>query len=364
MPGMWDCHDHFIGADSYDASSLFAVPPSLAGARAARDLAQTIDAGFTSVRELAGYGIEIRPAVKDGWLRGPNIYSSGAIISMTSGHDDLRSRPIGLNKQDSTRGGPFYVADGPIECLNAVRMQVRRGADVIKIATSGGLGSDDGLSQAQYSHEEIRIMVEEAARNDLIVAAHAVSSAGVKAALHGGCRTIEHAHLADDECIRLIKDKDAILVPTRSLLDYGVRHPELFSREGYQKTVYAYEQNKKMYAKAIRAGVKIAIGTDMALSSPLFSWQHGQNGREFELAVEAGMTPLQAIEAGTATAPETLGPKKAPKTGQLREGFDADIIGLSGDPLTDISILAKPQNVLYVWKGGKLMKEPSATHIL
>lgn len=280
---------------------------------------------------------------------------------MTAGHDDFRWNPIELNKANALRGSPFYVCDGPDECTKAVRMQVRRGAKVIKIATTGGVGSADSLDSSQFSPAEIEAFVQEAARNDLIVAAHAHGPAGIKAAIRAGVKTIEHGSLADDECLQMMKAQGVILVATRSVQEYGVQHPELFSPDGYEKLKRANAIGREVYAKAVREGVKIALGTDIALSAPAVSFQHGTNGAELGWAVDAGMSALQAIEAATATAPETLGPQ-APRSGQLREGYDADFLATKANPLDDIHVLAQPDLISHVWKGGLLMKQPKTRH--
>ena len=157
-------------------------------------------------------------------------------------------------------------------------------------------------------------------------------------------------------------ESDAMLVATRTIIEGGLKLRELWSPESYEKLQNMASQHKKAYKMAVAAGVKIALGTDLGLggvnpSQPSHILGHGNNGRELVYAVEAGMTPLQAIEAATANAPVTLGPQ-APLSGQLKAGYDADLIGLSENPLNNINVFANPENVTHVWQGGKLLKSP------
>jgi len=156
----------------------------------------------------------------------------------------------------------------------------------------------------------------------------------------------------------LMKEKGAILVATRLIVAGLLESGEEMPPTSQQKLVEIASHHKKAYALAVKNGVKIALGTDQSTSAQGSFNTHGRNGKEFFYAVEAGLSPLQAIEAGTATSPETLGKHMAPKSGQLKEGYDADLIALSANPLDDINILAEPDNVTHVWKGGKLYKAP------
>ena len=358
MPGLWDCHVHFLGAKSASVAGYIVNPQALAGARSARDVTATLNAGFTSVRELAGYGVELSQAIEDGWLDGPNIYSSVSPISMTAGHGDGHSLPVSQVNDNFHHGVPFYVCDGVDECLKAVRLQIRRGAKIIKVCASGGATSlIDHPHGAQFSVPEIKAMVEEAARADMIVAAHCHGIKGIMNAIHAGCKTIEHGSFLNEEAIQLMLKHDVMLIPTRSLVKWSVDNPQYFDEAGYRKIMSLADSNAKSYVSAIKAGVRVALGTDLGLSAPGLTFTHGTNASEFVYAVEAGMTPLQAIEAGTANAPDTLGPQ-APLSGQLKQDYNADFIGLSSNPLDDIKVLAETKNITHVWKGGKLFKYP------
>ena len=358
MPGLWDCHVHFLGATSAKVAGFISNPQALAGARSAKDITATLNAGFTSVREMAGYGVELSQAIEDGWLEGPNIYSSVSPISMTAGHGDGHSLPVNQVNDNFHHGVPFYLCDGVDECLKAVRLQIRRGARVIKVCASGGATSlIDSPHGAQFSVPEIKAIVEEAARANMIVAAHCHGIKGIMNALHAGCKTIEHGSFLNEEAIQLMLDNDIILVATSSIVKWSVKNPQYFDPASYQKFVSLADSHAISYANAVKAGVRIALGTDLGLSAPGLTFTHGTNASEFVYAVEAGMTPLQAIEAGTANAPSTLGPQ-APLSGQLKPGYNADFIALSSNPLDDIEVLAEPRNVTHVWKGGRLFKSP------
>lgn len=357
MPGLWDCHVHFMGCEKFTVDDMATTNSALAGARCARDVVATLNAGYTSVRELAGYGGELSQAVNDGWLPGPNIYSSVSILSQTGGHGDARTMSSDVLCDKIHHGLPFQICDGVDECIKAVRTQVRRGAQVIKIAASGGVTSlHDDIEAQQFSDQELRAIVEEAARSNRVVAAHCHGKKGIMAALRAGCHTIEHGTYLDEEAVELMLEKKATLVATGLILEFALSNPDAWSKEMYAQMLHMNAIHQKSYALAISKGVRIALGTDLGISTLHTPWNHGMNGGEFRCAVNAGMTPLQAIEAGTANAPHTLGPQ-APRSGQLKAGYDADFIALDESPLQDIGVLARPGKIVHVWKGGKWCKQ-------
>lgn len=363
MPGLWDCHVHFYGAHQASIDSFAKVPPALAGARAARDIAEVLNAGFTSVRELGGYGYLLATAVQEGTLLGPNIYSAISPISQTGGHADGHGTPHHQLQDAIMHGLPLYTCDGVSECLKAVRMQLRRGAKVIKVCASGGVASEfDDPHNQEFSDEELKAIVDEAHRAKRAVAAHCHGKAGVDAALRAGCTTIEHGTHMDQESIDLMLEKGAILCPTRTIVEAGLEMRDAWTEASYaklQKTAIAHQDT---YKRAISAGVKIVLGSDIVISVPNSPLEQGRNGMELKYAVEAGLTPLQAIEAATSRAPLTLGPQ-APLSGQLKQGYDADIIALCLDPLQDIEVVTKPANITHIWKAGKLVKSPESRRI-
>ena len=332
-----------------------------AGARISKDLERTLLAGFTSVRELAGYGGDISTVVNEGTIVGPNIYSSICPLSMTAGHGDIHDLPVDTVVDACAHGLPFAQCDGVPDCIKTVRLQIRRGAKLIKICTTGGIGSVlDDPEDAQFSPEEIKAMVDEAARSKRIVAAHSHGKEGIMNALRAGVRTIEHGSYLDEECCALMKEKGAILLATRLFIEGGLSEKDKRSPASYKKHEAIAGQNKIAYALAVKSGVQIALGTDLGTSEPKSVIGHGRNGKELFYAVEAGMTELQAIEACTAMGPRTLGEHMGPKSGILKEGYDADLIALDQDPMEDIKVLSEADNVKWVWKGGKLFKSPKA----
>src|SRR5215469_3662467 len=200
MPGMWDCHGHFLGVRSLDLGQLPVDPVPLRAARAVRDLRAALDAGITSVREVGGLGIHLARAVSEGVLDGPGIYSAGAILSTTGGHADLHSYPLQWVTDFGHHYGELRLADGQAECMRAVREQLRRNAQLIKVCASGGVMSevDDPIHQ-QFTDAELRAIVEVASLADRVVAAHCHGKPGIMAAIGAGARTIEHGTYLDEE---------------------------------------------------------------------------------------------------------------------------------------------------------------------
>ena len=359
MPGLWDCHCHYQGADIVtDVNGTPYLPGTnaLIGAITVDDLKATLRAGYTSVRELGGYAGDVKPGVEKGALIGPNIYSAHGALSITGGHGDDQLAPMTTVHEAMCCGGfPIAVCDGVDECTKAVRMNIRRGASVIKICSSGGvLTPNDQPEDQQFSPAELKAVVDEAARSRRAVAAHAIGKAGIMAALHAGVRSIEHGMFLDEEVAALMKEKGAYFVATQHIVrtlasDYLDTLPVPVRR----KLLALVERAKEAYKLAVRSGVNIALGTDMFSSDRESKLSHGNNAIELVYAVEAGMTPLQAIECATANGPMTLG-GLAPQSGQLKVGYDADFIAVAENPLDDVAVLGQQRNILHVWKGGKL----------
>ena len=358
MPGMWDCHGHFMGVLSADISQIPHLPREVAAARAAADARAALDAGFTSIREAGGLGVYLARVIDEGTIAGPKIYAPGAILSTTGGHGDIHAFPIDWVTDYAHRGGSLYLADGVPECLRAVRAQLRLGAKVIKVCASGGVLSelDDPIHQ-QFSDEELAAIVAEAGRADRIVMAHCHGKPGIMAALRAGCHTIEHGTYLDEEAAALMAEQDAVLVPTRFIIERLVEFGKESGVPDYamRKIVTVAEHHEGSIKIARDAGVRIATGTDIATTGPDTIAPWGRNGREAGALVEAGLEPLEAIEATTANGPLTLGPQ-APRSGMLAAGFDADVITINGNPLDDIDLLADADNVTGVWKAGTRYK--------
>ena len=291
-------------------------------------------------------------------MLGPTIYAPGAILSTTGGHGDLHTVPLEWAHDYSRRSGELRLCDGVDDCVRATREQLRLGARVIKICASGGVLSevDDPIHQ-QFRVDEMRAIVETAALADRVVMAHCHGKPGIMAALQSGVRSIEHGTYLDDEACAAMRELGAVFVPTRyivvRLLKAGTASG--MSAENYRKLTAIADTHAEAISRAHAAGVTIAAGTDIFQSGAELPVAWGQNGAELGLLVAAGLSPEEAIAAATANAPATLGPQ-APRAGVLAEGWDADVITLAADPLTDIALLADPANITGVWKHGVAVK--------
>ena len=353
MPGMWDCHAHLLGQLAPDLAMLPREPIALRAARGVAGLRAALDAGVTSIRELGGLGVDMAPAVADGTVPGPAIHAAGAVISPTGGHVDLHSFPLPWVHDFGAHSGELRVADGEAECARVVREQLRRNAKVIKVCASGGVMSevDDPIHQ-QFTAAELRIMVEVAGLAERVVAAHCHGKPGMIAALEAGVRTIEHGTYLDEECAAAMRETGAILVPTRFVVASAVSDPTRLPPYARTKMLAVAERHAEAVALAHRSGVTVAMGTDIGAGD----W--GRHGEELTLLVEAGFSPLEAIEAATANGPATLGPQ-GPRSGQLATGYDADLLILDHNPLDDIAVLADPTRVREVWQTGRRVKQRS-----
>jgi imidazolonepropionase-like amidohydrolase len=282
-------------------------------------------------------------AIDNGWIEGPRLVPAGHAITPTGGHLDptmFQRLGPGIMPLSVEEG----IANGVPEVRKAVRYQIKYGARLVKISASGGVMSHSGLAGAQqYSDEELAAIVDEAHRAGLKVAAHAHGDAGIRACITAGVDCIEHGSLASDDTIRMMVEHGTFLVPTSYLsegLDVSRAAPELQA-----KAAEVFPKARAMLGKAIKAGVKIACGSDL----PCFP--HGENWRELVAMVERGMTPAQAIHAATVVSAELISMED--ELGQLEPGFLADIIAVPGDPTEDIGVT---EHVGFVMKDGVVYK--------
>jgi imidazolonepropionase-like amidohydrolase len=358
MPGMWDCHCHLYGIRRFSLEDMLITPVPTAAARAAKDAETALQAGFTSLREAGGIGIWLVPAIEEGTISGPSIYPAGSVLSQTGGHADVHSVPASWVASACEDGRFLQLCDGVPECLRAVRLQLRKNAKVIKVCASGGVTStvDDPVHQ-QFSDEELRAIVGEAARAERAVMAHCHGKPGIMAAVRAGVHSIEHGSYLDEEAAAAMRQAGAILVPTRSIIERMLASSDKVPPHAQRKIHALADRHLKAITIAHAAGVTIAAGTDIGTTGPgtLLPW--GTNGTEPALLHQAGLSPLAAIEAVTANGPKTLGPQ-APRSGQLRPGFDADLLALGRNPLEDLAVLANPEEITHVWKRGRLVKHP------
>jgi imidazolonepropionase-like amidohydrolase len=318
----------------------------MVGARYAR---RTLNAGFTTVADLGASNeaiFALRDAIRLGDVPGPRIIASGSAVSVHGGHGDVN----GYRDDILHLLSPESICSGPEDCRRAVRMQVRSGADIIKITATGGVLSNTaaGLAQ-QFTEDELASIVEVAHRMGRQVTAHAHGVDGINAFLKAGGDSIEHGTYLDDASIQLFKQHNAWLVPTLMAGDFVARiasSPDNFFTPA--QTAKALEAGPKMLdmaARAHRGGVRIAFGTDTGVSA------HGDNAQEFALLVRAGLTPLEAIQAATVGAAEHL--RIQNEAGRLAPGMPADLVAVSGDPLTDVTEL---ERVRFVMKGGQVFR--------
>jgi imidazolonepropionase-like amidohydrolase len=351
LPGLIDCHVHIT--DEWDATrQLRRVVESDADAtvHGVTYCKRTLEAGFTTVRDLGADGDSIfalRRGVERGDIVGPRIVCAGKAVSITGGHMD----PTNGYRSDvwGTPGTEVGVADGPDECMKAVRTQIKRGADVIKIAATGGVLSISTAGLAQhFTDPEMEALVKAAHAMGRKVAAHAHGTDGINAALRAGCDSIEHASFQNDESIRLFKEKGAYYVPT---LLAGHTTSMRADIPGYYLPMVARKAKEvapmmmQSFKKAHEAGVKIAFGTDSGVSP------HGENAQEFALMVQGGMTPMEAIRAATVSAADLLGVSQ--QAGTVEPGKSADLIAVKGDPLKDVTEL---ERVNFVMRAGNVNK--------
>jgi imidazolonepropionase-like amidohydrolase len=351
MPGLWDCHTHLMGGTSLDLNRMPLEPVPLRAIRAGADLRAALDAGVTSVREMGGLGVHLARAVDEGAIDGPSIYAAGAILSTTGGHGDLHSYPLAwVHEMHDGR-----LCDGPAECAKAAREQLRLNARVIKVCASGGVLSeiDDPIHQ-QFTVAELRAIVEVAGMADRVVAAHCHGKPGIMAAIEAGVRTIEHGTYLDEESAAAMRETGAILVPTRTIVE-DIRTGRAAPAYAQAKLDAIADIHRGAVALAHETGVRVAMGTDLALRAGGGPAAWGRNGRELPLLGECGFTALEAIEAATASGPDTLGPQ-APRSGQLQPGYDADVITLDVNPLDDLSVFLKTEHITGVWRSGQRVK--------
>jgi imidazolonepropionase-like amidohydrolase len=357
MPGLWECHGHFLGTYTANVAEIHTLRPQLGAMRVTGDARRVLMAGFTSVREMGGMGTFLGRAVEEGQVVGPNVYASGAMLSMTGGHGDEHGMDLSAARASIARQwGEDNICDGPDECRAGVRRMLRMGAKVIKVHASGGVMSElDDPQLPQFSKPELEAIVDEATRMDRLVGAHCHGKRGIIACLEAGVKTIEHGIYLDDEAADAMVETGAILVPTRWIVDYLMAEGTAKGMPDYarRKLEIAAGRHADAIALAVEKGVKVAMGTDIWATG---LW--GRNAEELRLMVDVGMTPLQSIESATANGPDTLGPQ-APKSGRLLEGYDADVICVAGDPVADITVLTDPANVTHVFKGGVACKEPA-----
>ena len=353
LPGFIDCHTHLTGQsgdnwylDFFEGLRRPATEQTLLATVYAR---RVLEAGFTTVRDVGSekdIDVGLRNAINNGWVPGPRMLVARYALGATGGHCDNTGFPPGtFGTEPGVERGIVHGAD---EGRQAVRLDVKYGADVIKMCASGGvLSLGDAVATPQLTDEELTAIIDEAHRLKRKTAAHAHGDLAARAAVKAGIDSIEHGSFLTDETLALMRAKGTFLVPTLLAGEWTGNKAEKFPPAIAAKAKSALAVRSDMFRRALKSGVKIAFGTDSAVSP------HGINAQEFGLMVGLGMAPAAALKAAGPTAAELIGLAK--EIGTLEKGKEADIVAVAGDPLKDIHAT---ERVLFVMKGGQVVKSP------
>jgi len=352
MPGLIDAHFHAC-SPSVDIFGSGHLPSSLMANHAAKALAGALKRGFTSVRDAGGGDIGLALAIEQGLIMGPRFFFAGKMLSQTGGHGDFRqSDRLESCSCSSYSGSISLVVDGPDAVRLAAREQLRKGANQIKICITGGLSAAGPISMNQFSSEEVRAAVEEAATRDAYVMAHCHTDEGARRSVELGIRTIEHgSYINQDTTAELIRERGAYVVPTLSVANVFTNHGvELgLDAQALSKLKGLEESMHRSIEVCSRAGVKLGLGTD------LFGHQfHSRQGGEFELRGRSSKN-IDVLRSATSINAEIL--KKSSELGCIRPGAYADLLVMEGDPLKDLSLFKSPEaNMPVVMKGGSFVR--------
>jgi len=351
LPGLMDMHVH-LSSQLSPKSQLeeFTLNPSDVAMRATAYAKRTLLAGFTTVRNVGDDGmttVSLKKAINEGYIVGPRIYTAGKVIATTGGHADPTDGWCQALMGDP--GPKDGVINGADEARKAVRQRYKEGADLIKItATAGVLSIEGSADNAQFTMEELKAIVETAKDYGFTVAAHAHGAEGIRRAVEAGVTSIEHGTYMTPEIMSMMKKKGTVYVPTllagKTVVDMA-NIPGALPEIVRPKALRVGAQIEHTFRAAYKAGVSIAMGTDTGVS------EHGKNAKEFELMVNYGMPPMEAIQAGTIAGARLLRQEK--DLGTVERGKIADLVAVAGDPLTDIKLL---QDVKFVMKEGVVYK--------
>jgi imidazolonepropionase-like amidohydrolase len=344
LPGLIDMHVHLTSSPLYGGYNRLEFTDSFWPAISTAHAKATVEAGFTTVRNVGSRNFDdvgLKQVIEAGYVEGPRIVPAGYAIGSTGGHCDSNSFPPSMKQKGDA------VIDSPDEGRRRVREMHKYGAQVIKICATGGVFSHgDTPGAQQLTLEEIKAIVDEAHATGMRVAAHAHGASGIKAAILGGVDTIEHASLVDDEGIKLAVQHGAYFGMDIYNTDYtqaeGKKNGVL--EENLQKDRDIGDIQRENFRKALKAGVKMIFSSDAGV------YPHGTNAKQFAVMVRYGATPLQAIRTATLTAAEAL--DRAKDVGQATPGHYGDLVGVKGDPLSDVTVLEHP---VFVMKGGEVV---------
>jgi len=353
LPGLIDCHTHLsYRADQYDPITEVKLTPFDFGFYAVVNANRTLQAGFTSVRDVSSppfLAVDLRRTIDEGFIPGPRVVASGPGISITGGHGDMNGFAPAVSNEMYPAEHDFAIVDGVDQMRHVVRAQIKYGVDVIKLLATGGVLSEgDKPGAQQLTYDEMKVAVEEAHRAGRKVAAHAHGTEGIKDAIRAGVDSIEHGSLIDAEGIEMLKAHGTYLVADIYNDDYILGKATEFGlpKENVDKEKMVGRLQRENFAKAVAAGVKIAFGTDAGV------YPHGDNARQFHYMVKFGMTPAGAIRAATSSAADLI--DRAADVGTLEAGKYADLIAVTDNPLDRIEVL---EHVAFVMKGGKVYKD-------
>ena len=354
LPGLIDCHSHLIGDLEFagiPATATSAAEEAMTGVRNAR---ATIDAGFTTVRDVGTYrafvDVALRDAIDRGWVVGPRMQCVGAYITSPGGGGEVTGLALDVELPADLR---FGVVRSPAEARQKVRELVAGGADLIKLIVTGAVLTRGTRPEVvELDEATVRAAVEEATSHGVFVAAHAHGTEGIKVAIRAGVRSIEHGSLIDDEGIAMLAASGTYWVA--DIYD-GDWIEETGTRDGWpaetlEKNRQTTDAQRDGFRKAVAAGVKLAYGTDSGV------YPHGLNARQLPYLVRYGMTTAEALRSATVVASELLG--WGDRVGRLAPGYAADLIGVEGDPLADVGILS---DVPIVMKAGMVVKDARGT---
>jgi imidazolonepropionase-like amidohydrolase len=355
-PGWMDMHTHLMSQHHKKVySDRFFMNHADYALRSTVYAKRTLMAGFTTVRDLGDNGVNsvsLRKAINEGWIVGPRIFTSGKSLATTGGHADPTNGLKGDYRRDADPVDG--VVNGADDARKAVRQRYKDGADLIKLTATGGVLSLAANGQnPQFSADELRVIVETAKDYGMTVAVHAHGTEGMKRAVLAGVDSIEHGTFMTDEVMTLMKERGTYLVPTISA---GVWVAEKAQEDDYfpaivrPKAAAIGPVARQMFARAVKANVKIAFGTDSGVSV------HGENAQEFEWMVEGGMSPMKAIQAATLEASRLL--KVDDRLGTLEAGKIADVVAVKGNPIDDIRAT---RDVVFVMKEGVAFKTPETS---
>ena len=354
MPGFIDAHTHIIGRTLGDPDGDVAAVkdfPAFGAILGVGNAERTLLAGFTTIRNVGSSNfddIALRKAINENRIRGPRMQTAGHSLGITGGHCDENAYRPGLFDNGIEDG----IANGPSEVRAAVRYQIKYGADVIKTCATGGVLSEgDAVGTTQYDFDELKAMVDEAKKHERHVAAHAHGAEGIRIATRAGVRSIEHGSFLDAEGARLMREHGTWLVPTLMAGEAVERIAKTGVLKGLraEKALAAAAAMRNAVKLAATNGVPIALGTDAGVIP------HGSNGHEFTLLVEwGGLTPMEAIVAGTMNSAKVLGWER--NIGSLTAGKWADVVAVPGDPIADIR---RMESTVFVMKAGVVFKAPS-----